>query len=449
MNPKVLLREFRHNLGISQMEFAHRAGLSLSYYSDLESEGKPWNPTVETLTKITGVLGISLAEFFVSLEQDEPEAIPGHRLWQRPTEHRQMVGHRLEDLRPMEAAVATLMVKQGFSDDDVSKTRIGLRELYLNALSHGHRHDPQKCITVSFFITPQEIRLAVKDEGGGFDPRLVPDALDRDRLAHLLTSGDESVSRGRGLLLTRLYTDNLRVTPPGNLAEITKFNSSMGENENPMHRLHRMTITSWARLVEYRDPFTGEHIQRLPKIISLLCQSQMDEAAFGPYLTPGYVRDLKTASILHDIGKVGISDSVLLKKGPLTPEEFAHIKDHAEIGGNFLEIISKEWRSHFPDLNSYFDIAVNVARHHHERWDGKGYPRGLSGESIPLSARLVSVADVYDALTYHRPYRAPLTHTEACRIIEEGAGTAFDPRIVAGFSRIADKLEELAQKAAG
>jgi HD-GYP domain-containing protein (c-di-GMP phosphodiesterase class II) len=144
------------------------------------------------------------------------------------------------------------------------------------------------------------------------------------------------------------------------------------------------------------------------------------------FLSDSRIRDLYRAAPLHDIGKVGIPDSILNKPEKLTPEEWGVMKTHASIGESILVTVKEK----FSDLPSFLHHAIEISGGHHERWDGSGYPRGLSGEQIPLAARIMAVADVYDALVSRRVYKEPWTHEAACVEILKLSGSQFDPKIV-------------------
>jgi len=195
----------------------------------------------------------------------------------------------------------------------------------------------------------------------------------------------------------------------------------------------RTAILALAKLTEYRDNETGRHLERINQYSRILAQALMEQANTSHYLTEEYINDLCLSSILHDIGKVGIPDHILMKPGKLNDEEFELIKNHTLIGGDVLLETEK--------LNSgrtFLSIGKMVAYHHHEKWDGSGYPHGMKGEEIPLSARIVAVADVYDALMSERPYKKAFTHEKAVEIITEGRGKHFDPALVDVFLSIED-----------
>lgn len=189
-----------------------------------------------------------------------------------------------------------------------------------------------------------------------------------------------------------------------------------------------MTIYALAYQAELRDLATGRHIERTRRFVRILAEELSRRPEFRGYLTAEYVDDLSKAAQLHDIGKVGVPDSILLKPGPLSEEEFDEVKKHSEYGAMILE--KADARLSF---QSFLKIAIHITRHHHERWDGRGYPAGLAGERIPLSARIMALADVYDALRSQRPYKRALDHTKCVEIIEQERSRQFDPRVVDAF----------------
>lgn len=187
-------------------------------------------------------------------------------------------------------------------------------------------------------------------------------------------------------------------------------------------------IMGLAKLAEYRDTDTGSHLERIREFTRILTVELRQMNGYAAYIDDDYIEDIYTSSILHDIGKVGVSDQILLKPGKLTPEEFEEIKKHPLIGGNALSSVD----SHMQDT-SFLTIGKQIAFYHHERWDGNGYPRGLAGDEIPLSARIVAVADVYDALTSKRCYKEAFSHRMAMDIILSEKGSHFDPDVVDAF----------------
>ncbi len=195
-------------------------------------------------------------------------------------------------------------------------------------------------------------------------------------------------------------------------------------------------IFGLAKLAESRDGETGEHLDRISTYVELLAR---ELSRHDPDLDDDWVHSLKVASSLHDIGKVGIPDAVLHKPGPLTEDERHVIQRHPTIGGETLSAISKRWGD-----DAFLQLASQICAGHHERWDGSGYPIGLAGVGIPLAARIVALADVYDALTSRRSYKDPMSHDVAKRMILAGSGTHFDPAVVDAFLQVEHRFREIA-----
>ena len=191
-------------------------------------------------------------------------------------------------------------------------------------------------------------------------------------------------------------------------------------------KTQKTTIFALSRLAETRDTETGNHLERMRNYSVMLAQILKYEGDHDE-ITSQYLRDLYDSSILHDIGKVGIADVILLKEGFLNEAEMQVMKGHTLIGYEALNSASKDLGS-----DSFLKMAMDVIRHHHEQWDGNGYPDGLKGDEIPLAARIVAIADVYDALTSRRPYKEAYTHEESVRIMKEEA-SRFDPEIFKVF----------------
>ncbi len=198
------------------------------------------------------------------------------------------------------------------------------------------------------------------------------------------------------------------------------------EHREQERRIRLQIYNAITELAEKRDNETGMHLKRIARTSQHIARALELPAAF--------VSDIGTFAPLHDIGKVGISDAILLAPRKLTLEEFEVMKTHTEIGWEILRGC--------PTL----EIAAEIVRHHHERWDGTGYPLGLSGGEIPLAARIVSVADVYDALRSRRPYKEPWPHEKAVATITEGAGTQFDPTVVDAFQRVEEQCREVSDR---
>ncbi|MEM6750490.1 MAG: HD domain-containing phosphohydrolase [Planctomycetota bacterium] len=198
--------------------------------------------------------------------------------------------------------------------------------------------------------------------------------------------------------------------------------------ERQVHDTRDLLVFALARLAESRDPETGAHLERIREYCRILAQELVRIGAYAGQIDAGFVDDLYRASPLHDIGKVGVPDAILLKPGKLSRAEFAVMQTHCAIGADALQEVAD--RGH---AGEFLRMAVQIARHHHERWDGGGYPDGLAGEATPLAARIASVADVYDALTTARVYKPAFPEQHARELILGGAGAQFDPLVVEAF----------------
>jgi HD-GYP domain-containing protein (c-di-GMP phosphodiesterase class II) len=208
----------------------------------------------------------------------------------------------------------------------------------------------------------------------------------------------------------------------------------MTEQSRAVLRTRTGMIYGLAKLADYRDSDTGHHLDRICTFATMLAEQLRGEFE---EIDGDFIENLRIGASLHDIGKVGIPDSVLLKPGPLTDAERAVIERHTVIGAETLESIRRRTGS-----DPLLAMSIDIALRHHERWDGMGYPDGVAADEIPLSARLVAVADVYDAITSERVYKPAMSHARACEIIVAGRGTHFDPRVVDAFSRVADEFDQ-------
>ncbi|MDD7404159.1 MAG: HD domain-containing protein [Butyribacter sp.] len=201
---------------------------------------------------------------------------------------------------------------------------------------------------------------------------------------------------------------------------------------------HDEMIMGFATLVENKDDNTGGHIKRTTKYVELLTTELQKRGYYRQVLTKDYLNNLCMAAPMHDVGKISIPDAVLQKPGKLTDEEFEIMKTHAVSGG---QIIQKTF-GHLEN-EQYTQLAYQIARYHHEKWNGSGYPDGLKAEEIPLGARIMAVADVFDAVSERRCYREAMPLNKCFQIIEEGSGSHFDPLLVEIFLDIRDEVEEV------
>jgi len=191
------------------------------------------------------------------------------------------------------------------------------------------------------------------------------------------------------------------------------------------------------KVSELKDIETTHHLERVMFIMEILAKGMRKNPRFSKYISDEYIEYLKYSAFLHDIGKMGIPEYILNKPGPLTEEELKIVQDHTLIGYQLIQSIKKDIQT-----RSFFDISLPLVRHHHERWDGTGYPDSLKGEEIPLSARMMAIVDVYDALISTRSYKKEIPHQEAMKIIKNNAGVAFDPVITQIFLNESEKIHK-------
>lgn len=209
-------------------------------------------------------------------------------------------------------------------------------------------------------------------------------------------------------------------------------------------RTRNAIIFGLAKLAESRDRDTGDHLERLSIYTTILARAARQHPRYAKLISASFVRNIGLSAALHDIGKVGVEDGILLKPGPLTPEERGRMQAHTTIGGKCLrEIEQRLGRSNF------LQMAREIALAHHERWDGAGYPHGLVGAAIPLSARITAIADVYDALSSKRVYKNPIAHDVCVDQIRGNAGTQFDPGLTEVWLGVHEKFREVARRLGG
>ena len=202
-------------------------------------------------------------------------------------------------------------------------------------------------------------------------------------------------------------------------------------------------IYALAQLAESRDEETGEHLIRTQKYCWFLAHKVKETGKYDSIVDTNFCKNIYIASPLHDIGKVGISDSILLKPGKLTAEEFERVKQHTEIGYKLLEKVQKIYSE-----NDLLELGLDLIHYHHEKWNGQGYPEGLEKEEIPLAARIMAISDVYDALRSDRPYKDAFSHEKSCQIIKEDSGSHFDPFLVNCFLKVSDKFKAISREEA-
>jgi len=223
--------------------------------------------------------------------------------------------------------------------------------------------------------------------------------------------------------------------------EKKKLEMDLLDSYRKLQNARMSTILGLAKLAEYRDEGTGTHLERIREYAKILAQALAQNSAFRDLITAEYIDDIYQSSILHDIGKVGIPDAILLKPDRLNAQEFEIIKRHTLLGGDVIRAIESQIEG-----KSFLQMGKEIAYNHHEKWDGSGYPMGLKGENIPLSARIVALADVYDALTSERFYKRAYTHDKSSHIILSLKGSHFDPRVVEVFDQLSDEFNRIREE---
>ena len=246
-----------------------------------------------------------------------------------------------------------------------------------------------------------------------------------DRLQHLdIATGDE--------------IENLYESLSKTIAETVNYlEDATAKGEEIAHMQHGL-IYVLADLVESRDKNTGDHVRKTAAYVRLIMNKMKEKGLYPDILTDEYMEDVANSAPLHDVGKIMVSDTILNKPGRLTDEEFAVMKSHTTAGNQIIASAMS-----LVSDSGYLKEAKNLATYHHERWDGSGYPSGKSGEDIPLSARIMAVADVFDALVSKRSYKEPFSFEKAMSIIEEGAGTQFDPQIAKIFVEAGEEARKI------
>ena len=247
-------------------------------------------------------------------------------------------------------------------------------------------------------------------------------------LEDLGNTAERALERRRLMIENREYQEDLE--------------RMVADKTEEVRRTRDIALLTLAKLAESRDSETGLHLERMQEYSRILAEAVA--APGSPYaesVDEEFTEWVFKSSPLHDIGKVGIPDSILRKKGPLTDDEFAVMRTHSTIGGDTLKTVLERFQG-----STFLHMAMDIAYHHHERWDGRGYPAGLRESDIPLAARIVAIADAYDAITSRRPYKEPIDHKEAVRRILVDKGKHFDPALVDLFMDRQEQFAEIQQK---
>ena len=266
-----------------------------------------------------------------------------------------------------------------------------------------------------------------------------------------ITAADSDETESRGLksgaadYVTKPFNHDVVRARVDNHINLARYRHSLEQlvekKAAEVTRTYEQTLEVLATIIEYRNLESGAHVRRTTLFTAAIVAKMLEIETFRSMLRTENIQSLIKASALHDIGKIGISDSILLKPGKLTPNEFDIIKTHTTIGRQIIDSIAVT----LPDHDMYLKYAEDICHNHHERWDGTGYPCGLHGEDIPLSARIISVVDVYDALVSPRCYKGAYPHDTSLDIIMEGRGTQFDPSIVDILPDISDMLRNIGE----
>jgi len=222
------------------------------------------------------------------------------------------------------------------------------------------------------------------------------------------------------------------------LQHMLEFQRLMERKVRELSEAQQATIFAIAKLAEQRDEDTGAHLERVQEYCRLLAEQLGKDSPYAAHITQEFVECIQHASPLHDIGKVAIPDSILLKPNKLNNVEFEVMKTHTVIGGENMQLVYNHYSG-----NIFIGMGIEIALYHHERWDGTGYPDGLAGKNIPLSARIMALADFYDALRSDRCYRKGLCHEEVKAMILEGRGTHFDPVLVDAFLNLEEEFRHV------
>lgn len=245
---------------------------------------------------------------------------------------------------------------------------------------------------------------------------------------------DMSIQRNIDVILNP-FTPEVLLTKIGVQVELSDYKFKMDrvleEKTKTIENLQDVMFMTIAELVECRDENTGGHVKRTAKYVEVLIKALLEREIYKDVLVSSYVKDMIRSAPLHDLGKIGISDKTLLKNGSLDEEEYEFMKTHSALGGKTIQKMINQTAG-----GSFLDVAKDMANYHHEKWDGSGYPEGLKGEEIPVCARVMAIADVYDALITKRPYKEAFSHDVAVEIILNGRGVSFDPIILDVFKEI-------------
>ena len=340
--------------------------------------------------------------------------------------------------------------------DDIEINRMILREMLQDDYQIIEAGSGGEALSILFEdkVLPTVVLLdIIMPDIDGFQvlDRIKLDETTRNIPVLFITAADSDETESRGLksgaadYVTKPFNHDVvraRVDNHINLARYRhRLEQLVAKKAAEVTKTYESTLEVLATIIEYRNLESGAHIRRTTLLTEVLISKMSEMEQFKHIMQSENIHSLIKASALHDIGKIGISDSILLKPGKLTPEEFDVIKTHTSVGSEIIDRISEN----LPDNDMYLKYAKDICHHHHERWDGKGYPVGLSGSNIPLSARIISIVDVYDALVSPRCYKSAYSHETSLGIIIEGRGTQFDPNIVDILDEVSPMFLKIAE----
>ena len=281
-----------------------------------------------------------------------------------------------------------------------------------------------------FIVTPVNNLAKVAGEFAYTDDEARKETLDSIKDLEIRT-GDE---------IEHLYNAMAKTTRD----TVDYINQSQRKNE-AISTFQSGMINVMADLVESRDQSTGEHIKNTSSYVEIICEELIKEGKFSDILDEEFKNNIVSSAPMHDIGKIKVSDTILNKPGKFEPWEYEIMKTHAEEGAKIIRTVKKTVENEELKEN-YLGEAENMAHYHHEKWNGQGYPCGLKGEEIPLSARIMAVADVFDALVAVRVYKPAMPFEKAVSIIKEGSGDHFDPDVVEAFVNAEEKIRAVTEK---
>jgi len=340
--------------------------------------------------------------------------------------------------------------------DDIEINRIILREILQDDYEIIEAADGSEALKVLFEdkIIPTAVLLDIIMPGiDGFQVLDKIKSSDETKNIPVLfiTAADSDETESRGLksgaadYVTKPFNHDVVRARVDNHVSLAQYQHSLEElvakKASEVTETYEQTIEVLAMIIEYRNQESGAHIRRTKLLTETMIMRLMRIDKFREGLLKENLTSLIKASALHDIGKIGIPDSILLKPGKLTDEEFDEMRKHTTIGSDLIHSVS----SSLPDNDKYLKYADDICHYHHERWDGKGYPKGLKAEEIPLAARVVSIVDVYDALVNTRCYKPAFTHEESIAIIMESRGLQFDPDLVDIIPELSDTFAQIVE----